>query len=943
MESNDAMVELIPCAALLYSGEGKILAANWMFCDLVGCTPDDLLHRSVGELMVGSEQQLDDAVWLAELITFSGGTIRCEIARKCLGRGGPQKCLALVRRAQADSELILHAINEGFVLLDSDFRIQRINDEALRIDGRPREAFIGKTHWEAWPGSEQLPIAAAYRKAMQERSTATIEQVYHHNGQDMWLEIRVYPVEHGLALFYRDITPRKMAERAMRDSEAKFRTIADAMPQIVWSAQPDGFHDYFNQRWYDYTGATEGVAQDDAWAGLLHPDDVPLMQARWQHSLSTGEPYEMEFRLRHRSGEYRWALARALPVRNEHGEIVRWMGTSTDIHGNMEMRAALLDAQSRLEAALDAAEIGTWTWEIQPDRVHADSNLAAMFGITPEDADGGPISSYFNVVHPEDVGTVRQGIEQSLVSGVPYHESFRVNVPGDGTRYMQGRGVVASDAEGKPMRMSGAVLDVTRQQLADEALKSSELTFRTLADNIPQLAWMADSDGSIYWYNNRWFEYTGTTIQEMQGWGWSKVHHPEHVERVVALYRKRIVEDQEAWEDTFPLRGADGQYRWFLSRAVPIRDEHGKVQRWLGTNTDITPQREAEQRKDDFLALLAHELRNPLAPISTAAQLLKMGARNPEYIQRSSDIIDRQVKHMTELVDDLMDVSRVTRGLVSIEREEVKVADVVADAVEQSRPLIESRNQQLALDVRASDTGVLGDRTRLVQVLANLLNNAAKYTQKGGRIELVAEVRDGHAVIRVADNGMGMDADLLPRVFELFAQAELTPDRRGGGLGLGLALVKSIVGLHGGQIAADSAGRGKGSTFTVALPLLLHEGTGRHLHILLVDRDDDEDAALPAALEAEGHMVTLCGDEPSALETARALHPDAVLIRTDMPGVEGYALARQLRAMHPEERATYIALSDSDQSHDKVIARGAGFDHQLERPVAMGTLRRVLP
>jgi CheY-like chemotaxis protein len=271
------------------------------------------------------------------------------------------------------------------------------------------------------------------------------------------------------------------------------------------------------------------------------------------------------------------------------------------------------------------------------------------------------------------------------------------------------------------------------------------------------------------------------------------------------------------------------------------------------------------------------------------------------------------------------------------------VADVVEDAVEQSRPLIESRNQQLALDVRASDTGVLGDRTRLVQVLANLLNNAAKYTQKGGRIELVAEVRDGHAVIRVADNGMGMDADLLPRVFELFAQAELTPDRRGGGLGLGLALVKSIVGLHGGQIAADSAGRGKGSTFTVALPLLLHEGTGRHLHILLVDRDDDEDAALPAALEAEGHMVTLCGDEPSALETARALHPDAVLIRTDMPGVEGYALARQLRAMHPEERATYIALSDSDQSHDKVIARGAGFDHQLERPVAMGTLRRVLP
>jgi PAS domain S-box-containing protein len=942
------MVELIPCAALLYSGAGTIQAVNRMFCELVDYSPDELVHRHIAELTTSGERQLDDAVWLTELITRNGDTIQCEVTRKCMNGGGSgdgaHQCLALLRRfsAQSDSELILHAIDEGFILLDREFRIRRINDEALRIDGRPREAFIGKTHWEVWPGSEQLPIADAYRKAMREGCTTSIEQIFVHNGHAMWVEARAFPVEDGLAVFFRDITQRKRAERAIRDSEAKFRMIADVMPQIVWSARPDGFHDYFSRKLYDYLGMPEEEAIGDAWLALLHPDDIAHMETRWKRSLASGEPYEAEYRVRHRSGEYRWILARALPVINEDGEIERWIGTTTDIHDHVQMREALRDMQSKLQAALTAAEIGTWTWDIQVDRVYADSNLAAMFGIPPEVANGGPIDAYFAIVHPEDLPGVRAGIDQSLASGEPYHRSFRICTADGGIRFMQGRGIVARDDDGKPQRMSGAVLDVTRQERAEEALKSSELTFRTLADNIPQLAWMADRNGYIFWYNNRWFEYTGTTLDEMQGLGWSKMHHPDHVERVMALYQKRIVEDQEEWEDTFPLRGADGQYRWFLSRAMPICDGHGHVERWLGTNTDITLQREADQRKDDFLALLAHELRNPLAPISTAAQLLKMGARNPEYVQRSSEIIDRQVKHMSELVDDLMDVSRVTRGLVSIDQDEVSISDVVNSAVEQSRPLIEERKHELALDVRDEGVDVLGDRTRLVQVLTNLLNNSAKYTQQGGRIALTVEKRDGNVVISVSDNGIGMDAELLPRLFELFTQAERTPERRGGGLGLGLALVKSIVALHGGHITATSAGRGKGSTFTVTLPVLQHEAATRPLHILLVDREED-DADLPAALAAEGHMVALCPDEPSALETARDLHPDAVLIRTDLPGVEGYALARQLRALHPDEHATYIALSDSDQSHDKVIARGAGFDHQLERPVAMGSLRRVLP
>jgi PAS domain S-box-containing protein len=370
------------------------------------------------------------------------------------------------------------------------------------------------------------------------------------------------------------------------------------------------------------------------------------------------------------------------------------------------------------------------------------------------------------------------------------------------------------------------LLDISEAKKSEAALRSSELTFRTLADNIPQLAWMADSRGDIFWYNSRWFAYTGTTLEEMRGWGWAAVHHPDHVERVVARYRCQIVDEQCTWEDTFPLCGADGQYRWFLSRAVPVRDADARVLRWLGTNTDITLQREAEealqqanQRKDDFLAMLAHELRNPLAPISTAAQLLRMGAGNPDNIRRSSEIIDRQVKHMSDLVNDIMDVSRVTRGLVWIEKREVSLAQVVHSAVEQSRPLVEARRHELVLDLRDAGAAVPGERTRLVQVLTNLLNNSAKYTQQGGRIVLSTAVRGGQVEVKVSDNGIGMDAALLPHVFELFVQAERTPDRSEGALGLGLPLVKSIVALHEGRITAASTGRGMGSTFTVWLPL----------------------------------------------------------------------------------------------------------------------------
>jgi signal transduction histidine kinase len=312
--------------------------------------------------------------------------------------------------------------------------------------------------------------------------------------------------------------------------------------------------------------------------------------------------------------------------------------------------------------------------------------------------------------------------------------------------------------------------------------------------------------------------------------GWLDALHPDDRETTARLWA-HCVATRSVFQAEYRLRRADGQYRWTSVKGVPIADQDGTVREWIGANTDIHDMvmaqaerarllaslQEQDRRKDEFLAMLAHELRNPLAPISAAAEMLKFGRASEERVARASEVISRQVRHMTSLVDDLLDVSRVTRGLIHLERERVEVAAIVASAVEQARPMIEAREHMLEIGQAPAGVGVTGDANRLVQVIVNLLTNAAKYTPRAGRIALAVTRDEGRVHIAVRDNGIGIEAGLLPQVFDLFTQAERTPDRAQGGLGIGLALVRNIVSLHGGAVTAHSDGPGKGSVFTVSL------------------------------------------------------------------------------------------------------------------------------
>jgi len=408
--------------------------------------------------------------------------------------------------------------------------------------------------------------------------------------------------------------------------------------------------------------------------------------------------------------------------------------------------------------------------------------------------------------------------------------------------------------------------------------------------------------------------------------------------------------------------GAPLERRYLDFVYQPIRDPAGNVIGIFVEGSDMTVRmrvedelRAANRQKDQFLAMLAHELRNPLAPITTAAQLLKMGTLDAKGIRNASDIIARQAEHMTDLVNDLLDVSRVTRGLVTLDKEELDVNAVVAGALEQVRPLIESKRHSLTMQLSGEPVHVLGDRTRLVQVLSNILNNAAKYTPPGGEIVLRVTALEDRVVVTVRDNGIGIEPDVLPYIFELFTQAERTPDRSQGGLGIGLALVKSLIALHGGTVDARSEAPGKGSEFEICLPRMDTGETAapaangessaaraQPLRVVVVDDNQDAAQMLATLLEVQGHAVSVEYDGRGALLRARIERPHVMLLDIGLPDTDGYALARQLRAIPELRGVTLIALTGYGQDEDRRLAEEAGFDHHLVKPADLAQVSTIL-
>jgi signal transduction histidine kinase/ActR/RegA family two-component response regulator len=402
-----------------------------------------------------------------------------------------------------------------------------------------------------------------------------------------------------------------------------------------------------------------------------------------------------------------------------------------------------------------------------------------------------------------------------------------------------------------------------------------------------------------------------------------------------------------------PIIGADGIVSGVFIQGHDVTDKY-QAQQELEQKVQALDQ--ADRRKDEFLAMLAHELRNPLAPIKAGAELLRMVTLDEKRVHQTSEIISRQVNHITGLVDDLLDVSRVTRGLVELDLMPLDINQVIADAIEQTMPLIRSRRHHLSMGLAADFGLVLGDKKRLVQVVSNLLSNAAKYMQEGGHILVKSDVSDAEVIIEVSDEGNGMTPDFMDHAFDLFSQAERTPDRSSGGLGLGLALVKSLMILHRGTVTCHSAGPGKGSKFTICLPRspaddragkrqdaghVLQTGA-KSLRIMVVDDNVDAAALLTMLLEAIGHQVIVEHGAIAALARSRTDPPQVFLLDIGLPEIDGNELAKRLRAQPETAASRLIAITGYGQASDQADSLAAGFDHHLVKPVNIQELNFVL-
>jgi PAS domain S-box-containing protein len=509
------------------------------------------------------------------------------------------------------------------------------------------------------------------------------------------------------------------------------------------------------------------------------------------------------------------------------------------------------------------------------------------------------------------------------------------------------------------------------------ARRQSELV-RLLIEGIRDYAvYLLDPQGYVLTWNPGAERIKGYTAAEIIGRHFSCFYPPEDIAAGKPARELEVARTQGKYaEEGWRLRG-DGTRFWASVVVAAMRDESGKLRGFSKVTRDMSDRKlaeenarrllqeqaarraaeEADRLKDQFLAMLAHELRNPLAPIRNALHIMRQPGANGAVVGRAQDMAERQVQHMARLLEDLLDVSRISQGRIELRKETVDVAELVNRTVEAVHPLVETRRHELTVTLPPEPLRVDADPTRLEQIITNLLTNACKYTDPGGKIWLSAEREGDHAVLRVRDNGIGVRPDMLPRIFDLFVQAERRLDRAQGGVGIGLTLVRRLVEMHGGTVHAASAGPGQGSEFLVRLPALdaapAARGSGtaapvtppaRRLpprRVLVVDDNEDAANTMAMLLELEGHEVRAVHDGSAALEAARQMHPEVVLLDIGMPGMDGYEVARRLRQDPHQAGVLLVAVTGWGQEDDRRRSREAGFDEHLVKPSDLARLREL--
>ena len=694
----------------------------------------------------------------------------------------------------------------------------------------------------AHPELAGLPIILLSARAGQEAKIEGLEA-----GADDYL-VKPFAANELLARIRNHIElarERRQATIALRQREEYFRSLVNASPAMIWTADAHGHRDFLSQRWSDYTGRSLSEDLGRGWLELIHADDAVRVDQAYAAAFGQSAPFSIDFRLRDRHGAFRWMIDAGAPRFDQDGKLLGHIGTLVDIH---ERRLL----QDRFANVTRASGIGVWYADAPLALMQPNAQLRAQFGLPAEGAV--TMAQFYLRVHHEDRARVEGDFHSAMTEGVAYDDEFRV-----------------------------------------------ALTAAPAARWIRMIAWCQRTEGGGVAH------FDGVTLD---------------------------VSDQKSGEHELRAMAAE------LSQA--------------------------NQAQREFLVTLAHELRNPLAPIRSGLELIRAHDMARDEFERVRSMMERQVAHLVHLVDDLLDLARIARGKEVLVYGLADLGQVVRGAVEISTPLMDAKGHRLLVSAPSNAPPVWLDAHRVAQVIGNLLNNAAKYTPDGGTIELMAVVEAGELTVTVRDDGIGIPAEALPTVFDMFTQVPGSEGQAQGGLGIGLNLVRRLVELHGGEVAAHSGGAGRGSAFTLRLPVTpsvaaeamalsapaptqaaaalrrIDEASASSLRVLVVDDNVDAAETLTALLEFKGHSVATAHDGPQALAAARSMPPQVVFLDIGLPGMSGYEVARALRAMPALDGATLVALTGWGTDADRLKTDAAGFDHHLTKPVSFDEILRML-
>ncbi|MFO0890229.1 MAG: PAS domain S-box protein [Isosphaeraceae bacterium] len=762
-----------------------------------------------------------------------------------------------------------------------------------------------------------------------------------------------------------DITDRRGAEDRLRESEARSRDILESITDAFFAVEGDWRFAYVNHRAEEMLARSPGDL-----IGKVIWDEFPGLD---------GSEFEAMYRKVARDrvtgsvtayypDHGRWYETHGFPA--ARGGITVYFRNATErIRAQREI-ARLAEGQ---RLALDAAGLGSWHIDLATSELTTDERLRAIFGVDDERLD---YETALGLIHPEDRDRVRASVAAATNPDDPrpYSDEHRVIRPDGTVRWVHAVGRARFTGEGAERRLTsfdGTIADVTERRATEAAVREGERRLRAAHD---LLEGITEGTEELIAALDPQFRYTvvnaayrrdfrrvfGTEARVGGSMIEALAHLPEDQKNAVALWARALAGENVS--ETMEFGDPGRERRVFDLRFSPIRAAGGQVIGAAEIARDVTDRvraeealKDADRRKDEFLATLAHELRNPLAPLRNGLQVMRLAGSNAEMAAAAREIMERQLAHMVRLVDDLLDISRVTSGKLELRRAVVPLSDVVAGAIETARPAIEAGGHSLDLSLPPKPLVLDVDLTRLAQVFSNLLTNAARYTAPGGHIRISAESSAGWVAVRVSDDGIGIPAGELPRIFEMFSQVDRSVERATGGLGIGLALVKGLVEMHGGTVSAESPGEGRGSTFTVRLPLAgspalrpedAPEGDASggtpSRRILVVDDNGDAASSLSTLLGLLGHTVATVHDGLAAVEAAERLRPELILMDVGMPKLNGYDATRRIRERPWGRSVTIVALTGWGQENDRALSTAAGCDGHLTKPVDLEEIEKFL-